>query len=218
MWLAKDNFSPFELSTSVWLAKDKLSPFELSTSVWLAKDNLSPFELSTSVWLAKDNLSPFELSTSVWLVNHNFSPQYYAAIKLGYMRSNGLQYMYADWVCYHLPPLNTASCHIHRNLFHTPHALSHCLHTFSCRLFRESSQVCVPGLEIITGVKNLSCVYTTARVMETALVLKHVYNLQKFKSDFIRTLQNYENLLWWQLTNCPRTCFFETGSFLRTLD
>ena len=77
-------------------------------------------------------------------------------------------------ITYHA--MNTASCHIHRNLLHTLHILTHCackhsIYTFSCRLFRESSKVCVPGLEIITRVKNLSCVYMTARVMETALRL-----------------------------------------------
>ena len=61
-------------------------------------------------------------------------------------------------ITYHA--MDTASCHIHRNLLHTPHTLTHCvfkhsMYTFSCRLFRESSQVCVPGLEIITRVKNL---------------------------------------------------------------
>ena len=44
------------------------------------------------------------------------------------------------------------------------------MYTFLCRLFRESSQVRLHGLEIITRVKNLSCVYMTTRVMETALV------------------------------------------------
>ena len=127
-WL-KIKLSPFELSTSVWLAKDTLSPFELSTSVWLAKDNMSPFELSTSVWLAKDNLSPFELSTSVWL-----------AITF---HLNTLQPLAVNWVaCQALPlgsstcmqiecvitchAMNTASCHIHRNLLHTLHTLTHC--------------------------------------------------------------------------------------------
>ena len=57
--------------------------------------------------------------------------------------------------------MNTASSHIHRNLLHTPHTLTahcackHSMYTFSCRLFRESSQVCVPGLEIITQVMRL---------------------------------------------------------------
>ena len=129
VWLAKDKWSPFELSTSVWLAKDlNLSPFELSTSVWLAKDKLSHFELSTSVWLAKDNLSPFELSTSVWLANDNFSPQYYAAIICIQALGSSTCMQIECVITYHA--MNTASCHI----LYTPYISR----GFYFREFRES--------------------------------------------------------------------------------
>ena len=72
---------------------------------------------------------------------------------------------------------------------HSPHcACKHSIHTFSCRLFRESSQVRVPGLEIITRVKTFSCVYTTARVVETALLDIYKFIKQNWSANAISFL------------------------------
>ena len=73
--------------------------------------------------------SPFELSTSVWLANDNFSPQYYAAIvnwvtceALGSSTCMQIECV----ITYHA--MNTASCHIHTEIYSTHHTHSHTVH------------------------------------------------------------------------------------------